>query len=151
MRKNKNQILEEYREIRKELEEAGIDWREYLTLDGAVGELRRRAEGKTSEADPELLGALANHILDGMIQEIQDLGKGKGSVLREIIFREAGVGLMWNEARPETLESVLESDYSRTFIRSPDPKTKAGLAVYAYYPTLSEALRWESKRLREKR
>lgn len=96
--------------------------------------------------------------IDKQIEEIQEIGKSKGLTLYSILFRNAGVGILWfdesragappipperDEDTPADLFAAEMQEY--TFKQS--EWIKKGLFVDQYYPSLSEALEGEKSRL----
>lgn len=99
--------------------------------------------------------------IDDQIREIQNIGETQGLTLYSILFRNAGVGILWfdnHKAGPPPLppirdEAAEQDDYQEKlkqyhFLQS--QWIKKGLVVEKYYPSLSEALEGEKERIRWK-
>lgn len=126
-------ILEEIARIAAELPDEEI-----RKLERLAEYLQVSQEGHTK--DP---------LMDLIIGTFRQYAESKGAVLYSILFREAGIGLQWWEdnragARPDTRGMRLSDIVLRE-----SEWNKRGLVVYKYYPTLSEAIAGEWKRLEE--
>jgi hypothetical protein len=83
--------------------------------------------------------------LEALLDRVHLLANQKGLFLRQILWRNAGWGVMYQDP-------VLERERAKTQVMSyplmTRPQRRAlGDVVYAYRPTLRQALRFEERRL----
>lgn len=71
-----------------------------------------------------------------------------GVTLYEILFRNAGCGLLWHEESRGPHIKVPHSNplLAKRGVMMDDPSWKNGLIVYKYYPTFSAAVKAEYNR-----
>jgi hypothetical protein len=82
--------------------------------------------------------------LEKELNNLQILGLEVGQVIYNICFRNAGVGIQWHKSVEYPVKPMLVIDN----VRTGNDSWKQGLYVEKYYPTLTEAIIEETKRLK---
>lgn len=90
--------------------------------------------------------------IDEILRDLRRLGEIRGATLYSIVFRNAGVAIQWHESERAGPEPGSPENLSKTWRNVDELQewTKRGLVIYHYYPTLSEAIEGEVKRLEER-
>lgn len=84
--------------------------------------------------------------LDKLIEDVMEMGEKKGATLYNILFRNAGWGIMWYD-EPHLAREIAKLHRDTLMSWSKKDKWRLGKVVYQYKPTLVEALREELVRL----
>lgn len=83
--------------------------------------------------------------LEEKIDKLMVLAAEKDTALYAINYRKAGWGISWWEEARSPVSSKEMEDWRTSDLK----RWKEGLVVYAYYPTIVEAVDAEIKRLEE--
>jgi hypothetical protein len=83
--------------------------------------------------------------LEKLLEQVQALGAQHGATIYEILFRNAGVGVLWHESAREKDQADRTGRDGRVFCDPGD--WRSGLVVYQYHKDLRTALEAELARL----